>query len=63
MGITTLLRKQMIPEDEPHDSIYKKEEIEMKLDKIPELEKRMDRLENEIIIIKKRIKRLQEVKK
>ncbi len=53
----------MIPEDEPHESIYKKEEIQMELDKIPELEKRMNRLENEIIIINKRIKRLQEVRK
>ena len=53
----------MIPEDEPHKSLYNKEEIEMELNKIPELEKRMDRLENEIIILKKRIKKLQEVKK
>ncbi len=53
----------MIPEDEPHKSLYNKGEIEMELNKIPELEKRMDRLENEIIILKKRIKKLQEVKK
>jgi len=53
----------MIPEDDPSEKMYEKEEIVMNLDKIPELEKRMDRLENEIIIIKKRIKRLQEVKK
>ncbi len=53
----------MIPEDEPHNSIYNKEEIEMQLDKIPELEKKLIRLENEIIIIQKRIKKLQEVRK
>ncbi len=53
----------MIPEDDPPKGLYKKEEIQMKLDKIPELEKKLDRLENEIIIIKKRIKKLQEVKK
>ena len=52
----------MIPEDEPHGSLYKKEDIEMELNKIPELEKRMNRFENELIIIKKRIKKLQEVK-
>ena len=40
-----------------------REEIELKLQKIPELEKRMDRFENEIIILKKRIKKLQKVKK
>ncbi len=53
----------MIPEEETHNSLYKKEEIELKLQKIDELEKRMNRLETELIIIKKRIKKLQEVKK
>ena len=52
----------VLPEDEPQESLYKKEEIELKLGKIPELEKRMDRLEVEIIVINKRIKKLQEVK-
>ncbi len=52
----------MIPEDEPSEGLYKKEEIQRTIDKIPELEKKLDRLENEIIIIKKRIKKLQEVK-
>ncbi len=53
----------MIHEDEPHNSIYNKEEIELKLDKIPKLEKKLIRLENELIIIKKRIKKIQEVRK
>ncbi len=53
----------MLPDDDPPNGLYKKEEIQMELDKIPELEKRMNRFENELIIIKKRIKKLQEVKK
>ena len=52
----------MLPEDDPPDNLYKEEEIKLKLEKIPELEKRLNRLEIEIIIINKRIKKLQEVK-
>ena len=53
----------MIPEEDPPEGLYNKEEIKMNLDKIPELEKKLIRLENEIIIIKKRIKKMQEVRK
>ncbi len=53
----------MLPEDEPPETLWKKEDIVMQLDKIPELEKRMNRLENEMIILKKRIKKLQKAKK
>ena len=37
-----------MPEEEPPKSLWKKEYIELKLDKIPELEKKLDRLENRI---------------
>ena len=51
-----------LPEDDPPEGLYKKEEIEMELMKIPEILKRLDRLEREHIIMNKRIKKLQEVK-
>ncbi len=38
----------VIPEDEPSEGLYKKEEIGMQLIKIPEMEKKLDRLENEL---------------
>lgn len=52
----------MIPEDETSDKMWKKEDIEMKLDKIIEMEKRIERFENELRIIQKRIIRLQDQK-
>ncbi len=35
----------MLPEDEPPNGLYKKEEIQMKLDKIDVLEKKLNFLE------------------
>jgi len=48
----------MLPEDEPSKGLYKKEEIQLKLDKIPILEKRLDALQNQVTIIKQQIKQL-----
>ena len=42
---------------------FDKEEIQMKLDKVDEMEKKIGRLETEIRIIHQRIKRLQGQKK
>ena len=36
----------VLPEDEPPEGLYKKEEIQMKPDKIDVLEKRLDMLTN-----------------
>lgn len=52
----------MIPEDEPSKKLWKREDIKMELNKIPEMEKKLDRLEKEQIIINKRITRLQDQK-
>lgn len=53
----------MLPEDDTPEGLYNKEKIEMDLMKIPEILKRLDRLEKENIIMNKRIKKMQEVKK
>lgn len=50
----------MIPDEEPP---LTKEEIELKLDKIDEIEAIVKRHENEIIQINKRITRLQDHKR
>ena len=52
----------MIPEDEPSEKMWKGEVILMELNKIPEMEKKLDRLENELRITNKRITRLQDHK-
>lgn len=52
----------MLPEDEPSEKMWKVEDIIMKLDKIPEMEKKIERLENELRVIHKRITRLQDQK-
>ena len=49
----------MIPEDEPSDKLYKKEEIEMQLDKIPIIEAEVKALINELTVQKKRITNIQ----
>lgn len=54
---------KMLPEDDTPEGLYNKEKIEMDLMKIPEILKRLDRLEKENIIMNKRIKKMQEVKK
>ena len=52
----------MIPLEEPSEKMYKKEEIELKLEKINVFESEIKSIKNEIIILKKRIKRLQDQK-
>jgi len=52
----------MIPNEEPSEKMYKKEEIEMKLDKIDTLEIELRAIRNELNIINKRITRLQDQK-
>ena len=42
----------MIPDNDVPEGLYKKEDIKMLLDKIPELEKKVERLENELTQLK-----------
>ena len=54
--------KMVIPEVEPSEKMYKKEEIELKLEKINVFESEIKSIKTELIIINKRIKRLQDQK-
>jgi len=53
---------KMIPEEEPNIKEMSKEEIEMKLDKIDELEAKIIRIDGALIQLSKRITKLQDQK-
>ncbi len=50
----------MIPEDDPHDTLYKKEVIEMKLDKIDDLETEVKRLNSVVSILESKFNQLRQ---